>query len=123
MSASTPPGFRSVTPRIVLADSEQVAELADFMRRVFDASGEVPSGRPAELRIGDSLVMVSGTDEREPASAFLYVYVGDIDATYSRAIASGAVVIEEPRDLPYGDRRATVEDRWGNVWQIASRLS
>jgi len=23
-------------------------------------------------------------------------------------------------DTPYGDRRATVKDRWGNTWQIAT---
>jgi uncharacterized glyoxalase superfamily protein PhnB len=22
--------------------------------------------------------------------------------------------------MPYGDRRAMVEDKWGNVWQIAT---
>jgi uncharacterized glyoxalase superfamily protein PhnB len=25
--------------------------------------------------------------------------------------------------MPYGDRRGMVEDAWGNVWQIATRLS
>jgi uncharacterized glyoxalase superfamily protein PhnB len=29
------------------------------------------------------------------------------------------VVVEEPLDTPYGDRRAMVRDRWGNVFQIA----
>jgi uncharacterized glyoxalase superfamily protein PhnB len=29
-------------------------------------------------------------------------------------------VIEESSDMPYGDRRGMVEDRWGNVWQIAT---
>jgi uncharacterized glyoxalase superfamily protein PhnB len=23
--------------------------------------------------------------------------------------------------MPYGDRRAMVEDAWGNTWQIATR--
>ena len=49
------PGYRSVTPRIVVADVD--AQVA-FLRAVFDASGEVVHGRPAELTIGDSLVMV-----------------------------------------------------------------
>jgi PhnB protein len=29
-------------------------------------------------------------------------------------------VIEEPRDMLYGDRRATVRDPLGNIWQIAT---
>jgi uncharacterized glyoxalase superfamily protein PhnB len=35
----------------------------------------------------------------------------------------GARSLEEPSDLPYGDRRGMVADRWGNVWQIATHHS
>ena len=106
-----------MTPRIVVDDP---ASVVAFLRAVFDADGEVHPDRPAEMRIGDCLVMVSGLLEgREPFAAFLYVYVRDADATYRRALAAGAVALEAPRDLPYGDRRATVRDRFGNVFQIA----
>jgi uncharacterized glyoxalase superfamily protein PhnB len=53
--------------------------------------------------------------------AFLYLYVEDADATYRRAVQAGAQSLEEPSDMPYGDRRGMVQDRWGNVWQIATR--
>ncbi len=120
MPAEIPPeGFHSVTPRMVVTD---VAAEVDFLRAVFDATGEVRSGSPSEIRIGDSLVMVSSADERELFPAFLYVYVNDAESTYRRAIAAGAVSIEEPRDTPYGDRRAMVSDASGNVFQIAHRL-
>jgi hypothetical protein len=46
----------------------------------------------------------------------------DVDDTYRLAVSAGAVSVEEPRNLPYGDRRAMVEDRWGNIWQIATLL-
>jgi uncharacterized glyoxalase superfamily protein PhnB len=55
--------------------------------------------------------------------AFLYVYVDDADAAYRRAIAAGAISIEEPRDTPYGDRRAMVADVFGNHYQIAHRAA
>ena len=64
--------------------------------------------------------MVSGTAYRDAAAAYLYVYVEDADATYQRAVAAGATSLEEPSDTPYGDRRATVQDEWGNTWQIAT---
>jgi len=35
---------------------------------------------------------------------------------------AGAQSIESPLNTPYGDRRAMIEDRWGNTWQIATRL-
>jgi PhnB protein len=113
-------GFRTVTARIVVAD---VAAQVAFMRRTFAATGEYESNRPAEMRLGDSTVMVSASGEREPFAAFLYVYVHDADAAYRRALSAGAVAIEEPLHTPYGDRRATVRDPWGNVWQIAHVLA
>jgi PhnB protein len=110
------PGFRSVTPRIVTDD---VTAMVDFLRRAFDAAGEEHPDRPAEMRIGDSIVMVSSAGERERFRAFLYVYVADADATYRRALDAGAASLEAPADMPYGDRRAMVKDPCGNVWQIA----
>lgn len=64
--------------------------------------------------------MVSEAGERAPATAFLYLYVADADACYGRAVELGATPLEAPADMPYGDRRAMVEDAWGNVWQIAT---
>jgi len=113
-----PPGFHSVTPRMVVSDVEAAA---GFLSAVFGATGEVREGRPAEIRIGDAVIMVSAAGERELFPAFLYVYVDDADAAYRRALAAGAAAMEEPRDTPYGDRRAMVRDPYGNVFQIAHR--
>jgi PhnB protein len=101
---------------MVVAD---VARQVEFLRRVFDAAGEVVPDRPAEVRIGDSLVMVSPAGEREPFPAFLYVYVDDADSRYQRALDAGAISLEAPLDTHYGDRRAMVRDAFGNVFQIA----
>jgi PhnB protein len=115
-----PAGYHTLTPRIVTTD---VAAQVELLRAVFGATGDVEPGRPAELRIGDSLVMVSEAGERDAFPVFLYVYVGDVEATYERAVAAGAVTIEAPLDTPYGDRRAMVRDPFGNVFQIARRLA
>jgi PhnB protein len=120
MKSAPREGFHSVTPRIVVADAaRQVA----FLRAVFDATGEHHAERPAEIRIGDSLVMITPAGAREPFPAFLYVYVQDADIAYRRALDAGATSIEEPVDQPYGDRRAMVRDPWGNVWQVAHVIS
>ena len=117
MKAVPREGFHSITPRIVVSDA--AAQVA-FLRTVFDATGE-PARRTAwrRSRIGDSLVMVTPAGDRELFPAFLYVYVGDADAVYRRALAAGATSLEEPLDTPYGDRRAMVRDPFGNIWQIA----
>ncbi|HVR47977.1 MAG TPA: VOC family protein [Candidatus Binatia bacterium] len=113
-----PEGWHSITPRLVARDP---AALVRFLKDVFDARGEFTSDMPSQLQIGDSIVMVSGAGLRELTSSFLYLYVEDADATYQRALKAGANSIEEPADMPYGDRRAMIEDPGGNVWQIATR--
>jgi uncharacterized glyoxalase superfamily protein PhnB len=115
-----PQGWPTVTPRIITPDP---SGLVGFIKDVFAATGELHADRPAELRIGDSVVMISaGLGQRRAMPAFLYVYVADADAAYRRAIAAGARSLEAPADMPYGDRRAMVEDAWGNIWQIATAL-
>jgi uncharacterized glyoxalase superfamily protein PhnB len=91
---------------------------------IFGAVGEARSGARAEMKIGDSIVMVSGGGGvRQVFPAFLYVFVEGVDAPYQRAIVSGAQSIEEPKETPYGDRRATVQNQWGNMRQIATHRS
>jgi len=118
MSEHVPAGWHSVTPRIVVADP---AGLVAFLKVVFEATGELQSDAPSQVRIGDSLLLVSGAGPREAFPAFLYVYVEDADATCRRAQDAGAVLLEGVWETPYGDRRGMLKDPWGNVWQVATR--
>lgn len=118
MSDFQPDDRPTVIPRIFTQDVDGVVA---FLKSVFDASGEIRTGAPAEMRLGNSLILVSdGGGVREARPAFLYVYVGNADEAYRRAVEAGALTIETPTDMPWGDRRATVEDPWGTVWQIAT---
>ena len=114
-----PEGWHTVTPRIVAHDARQLVE---FVKQVFGGTGEYRHALPSEIRIGDSLVMISDAGIRSPITAFLYVYVNDTDAAYKRALDAGARALEEPSEMPYGDRRCMVKDKWGNTWQIATHL-
>ena len=118
-----PEGYHTVTPYIVATDGSSVL---DFITRVLD--GEViermktPGGMHAEVRIGDSRVMVGQRNDKGGAMpAMFYVYVDDADEVYRRGLAAGARSIEEPNDAPYGDRRAAFEDACGNHWYVAHR--
>ncbi|MET0985536.1 MAG: VOC family protein [Steroidobacteraceae bacterium] len=114
---AVPVGWHTVSPRLVAHDAQQLVE---FLGQVFGAKGEYRKDARSVVRIGDSVVMVSDAGVRDPMTAFLYVYVGDVDATYRRALDAGAHSLEEPRDVPDGDHRCMVKDRWGNTWQIAA---
>jgi PhnB protein len=117
MTKRIPDGWHNVTPRLVVHDA---AKLVEFLKQAFGATGEFRTDRPSVIRIGDSLVMVSSVGPREHMPAFLYLYVDDIDATFQRALELGAVSLEEPKDVPYGDRRGMVQDPCDNIWQIAT---
>lgn len=119
MTTPVPAGWHSVTPRIVVEDA---AALVAFLKRVFDATGEYRTDAPSQIRIGDSLLMVSTAGARETFPAFLYVYVEDADDTCQRALEAGAASLEAVWDTPYGDRRGMVRDPWGNVWQVATLM-
>jgi PhnB protein len=113
-----PAGWHTVTPRIIVHGA---AKLVEFVKHVFGATGQYQPQAPAELRLGDSIIMISDAGVRDPMPACLYVYVESADVTWQRAVEAGAQSIESPLATPYGDRRGMVKDAWGNTWQIATR--
>jgi PhnB protein len=75
----------------------------------------------ADVRIGDSLVMISEASATFPARPCVhYVYVDDVDATYGAALAAGVASILEPTDQPYGDRCCGFLDAFDNRWWVAT---
>lgn len=114
-----PAPYRTVTPRVFVDDVEKAVA---FLRMVFDARADIEPGRPTDVHIGDSIVLVGSAIEREAFPAFLYVYVDNADSTYRRALEAGAASLESPLDTPYGDRRAMFRDAFGNVYQVAHQI-
>ena len=121
-----PDGYHTVTPYLIVPGA---AKLIDFLKQAFDARESFrmasPEGRimHAEVRIGDSVVMMSDTgQEAQPRPCMIYLYVNDVDATYKRSLQAGATSLREPANQFYGDRVATVMDRWGNTWSIGTHV-
>ena len=52
----TPEGWHTVTPRIVVQESQHLVE---FVKYVFRATGEYRPDTPSALTLGDSIVMIS----------------------------------------------------------------
>lgn len=127
MTSSTKPireGYHTVTPYLIVQDA---AQLIDFVKQVFEATETFrgtgsAGGIHAEVRIGNSMVMIGGGGawSGEPSPATLYLYIDNVDAAYTRALQAGATSISEPADQPFGDRMAGVKDPFGNVWYIAT---
>jgi uncharacterized glyoxalase superfamily protein PhnB len=118
-------GFRTVTPYITVLEG---AKLIEFLKHTFGAEellrSPTPAGFHAEVRIGDSILMIgSGESVRghERIGAF-HVYVPDCDAAYQRAVEAGGISMGEPADRPYGERSGFVKDLAGNHWYLATRF-
>jgi PhnB protein len=99
----------------------------DFLVEVFGAVEQGrslgPDGRidHADVRIGDSLVMLSEASEQYPARPCVhFTYVPDVDATYRAALAAGATSILEPTEQSWGDRTCGFVDPFDNRWWVAT---
>jgi uncharacterized glyoxalase superfamily protein PhnB len=121
--APVPQHLHTVTPRLALTDA---AAALDFYAKAFDARevGErhyAPDGTliHAELRIGDSIVMVT---EDDGYTALLCTYWPDVDAAWERATAAGAQVLHPLADQFYGERGGRLRDPFGQEWMLSARL-
>jgi len=118
-----PDGYHSVTPQL---DVKGAAKLIDFMKQAFGAEEVMRMPGPggalmhAEVKIGDSIVMMSDAVREAPMPGSVFLYVNDVDAVYKRALQAGATSQLEPTDMFWGDRFASVKDSFGNKWGMAT---
>ena len=118
-----PDGYHSVTPQL---DVKGAAKLIDFMKQAFGAEEIMRMPGPggalmhAEVKIGDSIVMMSDAVREAPMPGSVFLYVNDVDAVYERALQAGATSQLEPTDMFWGDRFASVKDSFGNKWGMAT---
>jgi PhnB protein len=122
-----PHGFHTVTPYLIAQDGPALFE---FSKQVFGAEETFRAvgsagGLHAEVRIGDSMLMMGGgipgkEFRATPNTHALHIYVEDVDAIYKKALAAGATAIDALRDQEYGERSGSVKDPAGNFWYIAT---
>jgi PhnB protein len=120
-------GFHTITQYLIVPDASRLLE---FLENVFEAADIFKVQRPggtaimhAQARIGDSMIEVAdATEQIPPAPGALHVFVRDVDAVYARALQEGAKTIQVPVDQEYGERGASVADKFGNHWYIATPL-
>ncbi|HJR07603.1 MAG TPA: VOC family protein [Pyrinomonadaceae bacterium] len=127
-----PEGYHNITPYLYVRDAVRAIE---FYKEVFGATEltrfDAPDGKVAhaEIKIGDSLVMLSDEalemDARSPQTiggtpVGLLLYVEDVDAVAASAVSAGAKLVEPLEDKFYGDRMGKLEDPFGHSWAIAT---
>lgn len=127
-----PEGYHTVTPYLVVKGGAQALE---FYQKAFGATEVLrlagPDGRigHAEIRVGDSTIMLAdecpemefmGPESLGGSPVCLLLYVEDVDAAFSRAVAAGATELRPVRDQFYGDRSGTLRDPFGHLWTLAT---
>ena len=131
MSANAiPEGSHSITPYLGI---DKAAEAIEFYKKAFGATQvmrlDMPDGKVghAELRIGDSAIMLGSPCDEMPlrnpgehSGVGLHLYVQDVDAQFRLAVAAGATAVSEPTNRFYGDRSASVKDPFGHLWFLAT---
>ena len=126
MAIPTREGYRTITPYLIVDGADKLLE---FIENTFDCkvTGKMQDDKGriahAELKIGDSMLMLAeASEEWKATNTLLYLYVENTDATYQKALDAGAASVKEPQDQFYGDRSATVQDAFGNLWSIATHI-
>jgi PhnB protein len=121
-----PDGYHSVTPYLMVSGAPKLVE---FIKKAFDGQETERMHRPdgsighAELRIGDSVVMLAEAQgQSKPMPTSIYLYVKDADATYNRALQAGGISTQAPSNQFFGDRSGAIKDPAGNHWWIATRI-
>ncbi len=127
-----PAGYHTVTPYLVCRGA---AGAIDFYKRAFGAKEKMrmpgPDGRVshAELQIGDSRLMLGdewpemGAKSPETlggSAQSVFLYVKNVDAFTSKAIAAGATVVMPLQDMFWGDRYGKLKDPFGHEWSVAT---
>jgi PhnB protein len=131
-----PNSYRRVTPCLTM---QGAANALEFYAAVFGATERMRFPGPdgtilhAEIKIGDSVVMIEDEDPRRGTKApppgglsgfpaYLFIYVEDVDTAIARAVELGATLHRPAQDQFYGDRDGYIIDPFGHGWAIASHL-
>lgn len=131
-----PRGYHAITPYLVVKDATRAI---DFYRRAFGATEIMRMAAPdgkighAELKIGDSIFMIS--DEmpagpgavRSPQSfggstVGIFLYVDNVDTVFKQAVSAGARADAQPENMFWGDRYGRLTDPFGHAWSIATHV-
>jgi PhnB protein len=122
VTADTP----SIVPVFLVQNAEKYVQ---FLKHAFDARevfmSKDPEGkiRHVSLRVGNSILSGGEVHGKYQAAPFLmHMYVPDTDSAYANALRHGATTIRGLEDAPYGDRTASVQDPFGNLWSLATHI-
>src|ERR1700692_2012497 len=131
---SIPEGYHNVSPYLFVRSA---ASAIDFYKKVCGAAeimrmpGSNGKIMHAEVRIGDSIVMLADENPQTGVmspqtvggySVGLHVYVENVDAVIQKAVENGAKLLHPIKNQFYGDRSGSLLDPFGHMWSVATHV-
>lgn len=107
----------------VQAAVDWLVEVLGFVERV-----RIGPGHRAQLSFGEGSLIVTDVGHgrvapaSEEASQAVMLRVEDVGSFCERVRESGATIIREPQDFPYGERQCTFRDHAGHRWTLTQTL-
>jgi PhnB protein len=129
-----PDGYQTITPYLALADADKAIAFykaalgAEELFRLPMPDGSIAH---AELRIGNSVIMVSSEMPDWGALSArtlggtpinLMIYTTDVDALAARFVAAGGKVVRPVADQFYGDRTGQFVCPEGYKWTLGQHI-
>lgn len=127
--------FGPITVQLTVTDTDAAVE---FYRAAFAAEQLVRTPAPDGAKVMHCELLLHGTrlllhDEFPDKGHLsplalggtpvtLHLYVGDVDAVFTRAVAAGATVELAVQDAFWGDRYGILRDPQGHRWSVATRI-
>ncbi len=126
-----PDGYQAATPLLAVQDATRALEFykqafgATEVMRLTETSGKIAH---AEILLGEARIMIADEHPQYNASpqslggstVTINLYVEDVDARVSQAVAAGAKLLDPVQDQFYGDRSGRLADPFGHLWILAT---
>lgn len=110
-----------VIPVLVYAD---VRKTAEWLCLAFGFVERLQIGdHRVQLIFGNGAIVVAQGKAGGVSGHSVMVRVRDADAHRARAAQSGAKILSEPTDFPYGERQYNAEDIGGHRWTFTQSIA
>ncbi|MEK7465858.1 MAG: VOC family protein [Planctomycetota bacterium] len=129
-------GYSTVIPFLAASDVEKALSFYEAVFGLRRTNVNIQDGRivHSEMESGGDIVLMVAPDaihselNRSPASrgavspSEIFVFVADADRAHEQALLHGGKSLAAPRDVPWGERHALIQDPDGYRWLVSQNL-
>ena len=114
---------RSIPDSVIIPELtyRDVREAVDWLCRVFGFRERLQiANHRSQLLHGSGAIVVKEGDNR---GSSMLMRIEDVDGHYAHSKESGAKIVNQPANHPYGERQYVVEDLGGHRWTFSQTIA